>query len=135
MKYIATISGGKDSVAMTDLLLKNGYPVDYIVFNDTKLEFKMMYDYIDKLNNYFKERYKKEIIVTEPRKTFKELIFSSRTRGKRKGKIKGFLSPEMPFCDFRKYAKEYPLKDFLKENNIKDYIIMYIGFTNDERES
>ena len=39
MKYIATISFGKDSTVMCDLLLKNGYPVDYIVFTDTLLEF------------------------------------------------------------------------------------------------
>ena len=28
-KYIATISGGKDSTVMCDLLLKNNYQVDY----------------------------------------------------------------------------------------------------------
>jgi len=131
MKYIATISGGKDSVTMVDLLLKNDYPVDYIVFNDTKLEFKMMYDYIDKLNEYFKNRYNKEIIKTEPDIEFKDLILRDRTRGERKGKTKGFLSPEMPFCDFRKYSKINPLQKWLKKNNIKDYIL-YIGFTKDE---
>ncbi|WP_026803606.1 phosphoadenosine phosphosulfate reductase domain-containing protein [Aliarcobacter lanthieri] len=51
--YIATISGGKDSVAMTDLLLKNGYPVDYILFYDTFLEFPIMYKYLEKVKKYF----------------------------------------------------------------------------------
>jgi len=134
MKYIATISGGKDSVAMTDLLLKNGYPVDYIVFNDTSMEFKMMYEYIDKLNNYFKKRYKKEIIKISPKIKFNKYIFQKRQRGENKGKVIGFLSPEMGFCEYRTYNKEIALKEWLKTNNIKDYI-MYIGFTNDERES
>ena len=54
MKYIATISGGKDSTVMCDLLLKNGYQVDYIVFNNTLIEHKEMYQYINKLEKYFK---------------------------------------------------------------------------------
>lgn len=35
MKYIATLSGGKDSTAMVDMLLRNQKPLDYIVFKDT----------------------------------------------------------------------------------------------------
>lgn len=41
MKYIATLSGGKDSTAMIDLLLRNNYPLDYIVFKDTLHEFHL----------------------------------------------------------------------------------------------
>ena len=61
MIYAATISFGKDSTVMCDLLLKNGYPVDYIVFTDTMLEFPMMYEYKQKVCRYFKERYGKEV--------------------------------------------------------------------------
>jgi len=133
MKYIATISGGKDSVAMCDLLLKNGYPIDYILFNDTGLEFKEMYKYIDKVESYFKERYNKEIIRTKPKKTFEELIFGKRVRGQNEGKVKGFFSASIPFCDLRSYAKDYPTKEFLKKNNITEYT-MYIGYTNNEKK-
>lgn len=61
MKYIATISFGKDSTVMCDLLLKNGYPVDYIVFKDTLMEFPFMYEYKEKVCAYFRERYGKEV--------------------------------------------------------------------------
>ena len=57
MKYVATISFGKDSTVMCDLLLKNGYPIDYLVFTDTMLEFPMMYEYKEKVCEYFKNRY------------------------------------------------------------------------------
>ena len=69
--YIATISGGKDSVTMCDLLLKNGHPVDEIIFTDTLEEFKEMYIYLEKIKEYFLSRYKKEIVILKPKKTFK----------------------------------------------------------------
>ena len=37
MKYIAMLSGGQDSTAMTLRLLELGEPVDYVVFSDTTL--------------------------------------------------------------------------------------------------
>lgn len=61
MKYIATISGGKDSVTMCDLLLKNGHQVDEIIFNDTLEEFEEMYIYLEKVKEYFLNRYKKQL--------------------------------------------------------------------------
>lgn len=45
MKYIATLSGGKDSTAMVDMLLRYSHPLDYIVFKDTLHEFELMYRY------------------------------------------------------------------------------------------
>ncbi len=41
--YIAKLSGGKDSTAMVDLLLRNKYQLDYILFCDTLAEFDEMY--------------------------------------------------------------------------------------------
>lgn len=43
--YIATLSGGKDSAAMLDLLLRDKKPLDHIVFYDTLHEFAAMYEY------------------------------------------------------------------------------------------
>ena len=75
--YIATISGGKDSTVATDLLLKNSYPVDYILFHDTLQEFPLMYDYIEKLKVYFKDRYNKDIIVLKPKTTFEDWCYGT----------------------------------------------------------
>ena len=47
MKYIASFSRGKDSAAMLLLILEKGLKLDEIVFIDTGLEFKEIYE------NYF----------------------------------------------------------------------------------
>ena len=131
--YIATISGGKDSVTMCDLLLKNGYPVDYIIFNDTLAEFEDMYIYLEKVKEYFKNRYKKEITVLKPNKTPEEHIFGKikREDAKRVGFIRGVFNPLVGFCEWRKIAKITPTEKFLTSNKIKKYKL-YIGFTIDE---
>ncbi len=134
MKYIATLSGGKDSTVMCDLLLKNNYPVDYIVFNDTLHEFDEMYLYVKRVNEYFKSRYKKEIIFLKPTKTLEDMVFgkiSDRKGSTRAGQIRGLPMPIGYPCWWRREAKNYPFDKWLKDNNIKEHKI-YIGFTMDE---
>jgi 3'-phosphoadenosine 5'-phosphosulfate sulfotransferase (PAPS reductase)/FAD synthetase len=128
--YIATISGGKDSVTMCDLLLKNAYPVDYIVFNDTLDEFKDMYDYIDRVESYFKLRYKKEITRLKPKKSYNQYIFHVRKRGERKGKCAGLPNASNPFCEWRRDAKIVPFERWSKK--LGEHKI-YIGITTDEQ--
>jgi len=135
--YIATLSGGKDSTAMCDLLLKNGYPVDYIVFNDTLQEHKLMYEYIEKLKQYFKDRYKKEIITTKPIRNFKDSILRKVTRSKtpeRNGQYVGIpVANGKAMCHLRKTLKNNPTDKWIRKN-IKNKHKIYIGFTTDEKE-
>lgn len=131
--YIATISGGKDSVTMCDLLLKNGYPVDYVVFTDTLQEFKEMYDYINKVNKYFKERYRKEITILKPESTFEDWCFGTIQKGERQGLIRGLPSATNSFCYWRREAKVKPMENFIK--SLKSKVVLYIGFTRDEKRS
>lgn len=49
MKHIASISFGKDSLAMLLLLIEKKYPLDEVVFYDTGKEFKAIYDTRDKV--------------------------------------------------------------------------------------
>lgn len=132
MKYIATISGGKDSVTMCDLLLRNNYPVDYIIFNDTLDEYEEMYAYLDKVEEYFKSRYGKVITRLKPVKTYDEYIFNIRKRGENVGKIAGLPNPTMGFCEWRRDSKIIPMQKWIKKNNIQDYKL-YLGITIDER--
>lgn len=132
--YIATISGGKDSVTMCDLLLKNGYPVDYIVFSDTLLEFPLMYEYLKKLKKYFKERYNKEIITTEPNKTFEDWCFG-KIKGedaKLKGWVRGIPLKSSGICYWRRESKIYAFERLIKRKGIKKYKT-YVGYTLDEK--
>jgi len=52
MKRVASFSGGKDSTAMILRLIKEGRPLDEIVFFDTGWEFPQMYNHIDKFERY-----------------------------------------------------------------------------------
>lgn len=133
--YIATISGGKDSTTMCDLLLKNGYPVDLIVFNDTLIEHDEMYEYINKLEDYFKLRYKKSITRLKPNKKPNDIIFRKvkKEDSKYYGMIKGIFAPTTGFCEWRTEAKIRPLERYLREKGIKNYKI-YFGYTTNEKQ-
>ena len=134
--YIATISGGKDSVTQADLLCKNGYPVDYIIFYDTLMEFGVMEEYIEKLKVYFKERYDREILVTKPKTTFEEWCFGT-IKDKNAdlyGYIRGIPMVWVNPCYWRREAKEKPANEFIKANNISK-AVTYIGYTKGENRS
>lgn len=47
--YIASVSWGKDSLAMLLELMRGGEPLDEVVFFDTGMEFKAIYDVRDKM--------------------------------------------------------------------------------------
>lgn len=48
-KYVASFSGGKDSTAMVLKLIEKNWPLDYVVFFDTQLEFGAVYDVVEKV--------------------------------------------------------------------------------------
>lgn len=129
MKYVATVSFGKDSTVMCDLLLKNNYPVDYIVFTDTMLEFPMMYEYKEKVIRYFKERYGKEVITTKPESNFEEWCFGTIESGDMQGSARGISMVWAEPCYWRREAKVKPQDKMFKDIGIHK---IYIGFTLDE---
>lgn len=51
VKYIASCSFGKDSLAMVLLLLAKKYPLDEVIFFDTGMEFQAIYNNRDKLSD------------------------------------------------------------------------------------
>lgn len=56
MKYIASFSGGKDSLAMVLRLIEENKPLDEVVFYDTGMEFKAIYNNRDKLKDLLNEK-------------------------------------------------------------------------------
>lgn len=53
MKYIASCSFGKDSLAMVLLLIEKEYPLDEVIFYDTEMEFQAIYNDRDKLSKIY----------------------------------------------------------------------------------
>lgn len=49
MKYVASCSFGKDSLAMVLRLIEEKKPLDYVVFYDTGMEFQAIYNIRDRL--------------------------------------------------------------------------------------
>ena len=130
MKYIASWSGGKDSTAMIDIILRRKMSLDYIIFMDTLMEFDDMYQYIDKISMYWRERYGVEVIKLQGKITYEKYINTVITKGKNAGIKKGFLNSADSFCEIRRDNKIAIFEKFAK--NIGEYKT-YIGFTTDEK--
>lgn len=52
---IASVSWGKDSLAMLHILVRDGYPLDEVVFFDTGMEFDAIYDVRDQTLPFLEE--------------------------------------------------------------------------------
>lgn len=72
----ANLSGGRDSSAMIIKWLESNNPLDYIIFCDTKYEFKEMYEYLDKLDEYLKRKFNKSITRLENKLVFAKIRYS-----------------------------------------------------------
>lgn len=56
MKYIASVSFGKDSLAMLLRLIEENKPLDEVVFYDTGMEFQAIYETRDRIKNMLAAR-------------------------------------------------------------------------------
>ena len=134
--YVGTISFGKDSTVMNDLLLKNGYPMDEIIFTNTYKEFDDMYSYGLKVNNYFKSRYNKEITFLNPLATFEEWCFGviKDKTAEGFGAIRGIPLPSdnETMCFHRRETKVKPIDSYLNKKYPNMKIVKYIGYTKGE---
>ena len=122
MKHIVSFSGGKDSTAMLLMMIEKGMQIDEIVFADTTLEFPEMYEYIDRVE----ERIGREIVKIKPSKTWDDWFYGKSTRGKSKGKMRGF-PPQNCHCWWSREVKEYALKRHCYGNYV------YLGIAADEQ--
>ena len=128
--YIALLSGGRDSAAMVELLLSEKAPLDYIIFDDTLLEFDLMYQYLDRFNDRIRKLYSKEITFVKPKSTFSDWVFGEVTRGERKGYIRGLPMLKDP-CFWKRESKIKSTDYWIKENNIINPVF-YVGYTYSE---
>lgn len=122
-KFVA-FSGGKDSTAMLLRLLELGEQIDGIYFVDTGFEFPELYQYIKKIEQYIG----REITILKPKKSFESWFYGKITRGKYKGKIRGFPMYINP-CYWTREAKIKPLQELSKKASV-----FYVGIAYDEQE-
>lgn len=133
MKYIANLSGGKDSTAMLLMLLEKGMQVDYIVFADTGKDFPQMRDHLAKLELYLKEHHPEapQITYLKADYSFDYLMFEQEiTKGQNKGRRGyGWASMRMRWCTGM--LKKGVFGKFARENLDGEYVC-YIGIAADE---
>lgn len=89
MKYIASVSFGKDSLAMLLRLIEENKPLDEVVFYDTGMEFQCIYNLRNKILPLL-EAHNIKYTELKPRETFLYTMFEKPVK-KRNGTIgKGY---------------------------------------------
>ena len=135
VKHILNFSGGKDSTAMLIRMLEENMQVDEIIFckimatKKIGAELPETYEYINKINDYIKQKYNKEITIITQEKSFEDYFYTKKIRGKRVGQIYGFPAISYAWCN--KVLKVNILKNYLKT---KGNHISYIGIAADEEK-
>lgn len=133
MKYIASCSFGKDSLAMLIKIKELGLPLDEVIYCDIRFDDNIsgetpeMFDFINKAEKILKDKF--DITVTHLRSkvTFKEQFYKVKQKGNHIGDNYGFPYVIGAWCNDR--LKMQPINDYFKNN--KD-VIQYVGIAYDE---
>lgn len=132
MQYIASLSYGKDSIAMLEVIKQHDMPLDRIVHveimaTDTiPADLPPMMEFKVKADRIIKERYGIEVEHLHALKSYEERFYAKYSeRSKWYGNIYGFPCQTKPWCNKR-------LKiDILKSFDVPN-IMQYIGIAADE---
>lgn len=131
MNYIASVSFGKDSLAMLFMLIDKGYKLDEVIFYDTGMEFQAIYDIRDKVKVML-ETLNIKYTELKPEIPFKEKMLNI-TVHKRNGKIQKGYGVCGGMCRWGTSDKYNTIKKYLKKQYGKGYR-EYIGIASDETE-
>ena len=128
-KYIASISFGKDSLAMLLLLIRNRYTLDEVIFYDTGMEFQAIYDTRDIIKGLL---HKLNIKYTElkPEIPFIDKMLNIEVH-KRDGSIQFGYGLCGGRCRWGTTEKNKTIEKYLKEQYGQDYK-EFIGIAYDE---
>lgn len=137
MKYILSLSFGKDSMALLIEILKRNLPLDYVIFCDIKFnseisgEHPLMAEWIPKAEHILKDKFGIEVIHLTAKKNFTEQFYTVKAKGNHNGRRYGFPYTIGAWCNDR--LKLQPISNFVK-GIIKEYgaVTEYIGIANDE---
>lgn len=133
IKYIASLSYGKDSIAMLEVIKKYNMPLDRIVHVEIRAtptisaDLPGMMDFKVKADKIIKDRYGIQVEHLQAPKSYEEYFYTI-VRGKKSknaGKIYGFPFRMGAWCNSR--LKMSILNKFNRKN-----IIQYIGIAADE---
>lgn len=121
--YWASVSGGKDSLYMLNLILHNldKYPLDGVVHFDLEIDYPFIKNVIDYMQSEC-ERFGIRFLRIKPEKTWNELYEKY-----------GFPSKYARWCNSAyKLTAKKRLQEFMKKQGF--YIVYYIGYCADEEK-
>lgn len=125
VKYIASVSWGKDSTAMVLRLIEENYPLNEVIFYDTGMEFKSVYNVRDMVLPLLGE---KNIQYTElkPDNTF---LFDMlvRPKIKRKTRQEAYGDEWCGKCRWQTFIKQRICNKYTDTSNV-----VYVGIAADE---
>lgn len=127
MEYVASLSCGKDSLAMVLRLMEENKPLTKCVMFDTGVEYKAVYNNLNKLKPLL-ELYGCELVVLKPDTDF-YFDFLVKPVTKRDGTQQYGYSWCGGNCRWRTSSKVAKINNYLK--SLGDYI-QYIGIAKDE---
>ena len=131
VKYIASVSFGKDSLAMLLRLLKERYPLDFVVFYNTGMEFACIYKIRDAVIQLLNERGIRfvELSPDEP------FIYSALERKIKYRKQDGYHYGYGWCGGPCRWATQYKLQAIQRfKASLNDEVIDYVGIAADEPE-
>ena len=130
VKYIASCSFGKDSLAMILRLIEEKYPLDEVIFYDTGMEFQAIYNNREKLSNILLDHNIQFTILKDSR-SFEYKAFEKEIH-----KRDGTISYGYDWCGgLRRWEtknKTDTIKKYFREKYKGQPITEYIGIAYDE---
>lgn len=129
MKYIASCSCGKDSLAMILSIIEHEWPLDYVVFFDAGKEFESIYRNWEKLTGIL-EKYGIRYVRLTPDRSF-DYYFSEHLVRTRNGKLKKGYSWCGGNCRWMTTLKVAAINNFYRQFG-NETIVEYVGIAKDE---
>lgn len=134
MKYIASCSFGKDSIATILLAREHNEPLDEIVYCEVMFDKEIsgeLPEHRDFIYNKAIPKFESwgyKVTVLHADKTYMDCFFHKRIKGKNTGKTVGFAFSGR--CDVQRDCKMKPIKDYW-QLQAKE-VVQYIGIAIDE---
>ena len=136
-KYIASCSGGKDSVATLILAKEHGEPLDEVVYcevmfdQETSGEHPEHRDFVyQKVKPFVEDVLNVPFTILRSEKTYVDVFSHLITKGSNIGKPYGFAYPGM--CAINRDCKIPPIRNYWKSQDKK--VTQYVGIAYDEQE-
>lgn len=137
MKYVLSLSFGKDSMAMLIEVIRRKLPLDYVIFCDIKFndtisgEHPLMAEWIPYAEKRIKDLYGVDIIHLTAKRNFTEQFYTVKEKGNRIGLRYGFPYTIGAWCNSR--LKLDPIKTFLTSLKKQGFALTeYVGIASDE---